>query len=103
MKKEFLLVNEHNEIIEFSNKYIYPFYNMDVGDVFLYNYEPYMRIGAQNFRGVYVNLEVNCVSLKDGKARRLPNEQLVTLIENPWKSYSAPHLRKGLYSDAKEN
>lgn len=101
MDKNTMLVNEHNEIVEVSNKYIYPFYNMEVGDVFLYNFEPFMKIGAKNIRGVYVNFDVNCVSLRDGRCISLPNEQLVTLIENPWKNYSAPHIRKGLYNEEK--
>lgn len=94
-----MVVNEKNEMVEVSNRYIYPFYNLDVGDVFLYNYTPFMKIGHKNIRGVYCDIEINCVSLINGLALHLNNSDLVTLIENPWKDYTAPRIPQGYYKE----
>lgn len=94
-----MVANENNEIINVNNNWIYPFYYMEVGDVFLYNYAPFIRIGAKNIRGVFVEFEVNAVSLINGRAIHLDNDDLVILIENPWKNYNTPSLPKGYYKD----
>ena len=100
---ETLKADENNVITNPTGKWTYPFANMEVGDVFLYNFTPYIRIGTTPFtckmNGITKQFNVNAVSLINGKTCKFDNSTIIEYIENPWKNYKAPHLPQGYFKD----
>lgn len=94
-----MLADKDNNIVNIDSNWVYPFANLEVGDVFLYNFAPFICIGAIKAFGKYCNYEVNAVSLINGTGVNFRKEDKVILIENPWKDYKAPHVPQGLYSE----
>lgn len=97
-----MIADDKNNIVNIDSNWVYPFANLDVGDVFLWNFTPYMKIGtvAKRWIGnISTEFEVNAVSLLNGNCMSFEKTQMIILIENPWKDYVAPHYPQGLYSE----
>ena len=63
----------------------YPFFNLELGECFMYDMAPYMKIGKQNVKGNYCTMEVNAVSLTQGTCVHFQEETIVRLIDNDYK------------------
>lgn len=63
---------------------IFPFANLDIGQCFLYDRVPYMKIGAVSCKGTYTNYTVNAVGLTTGYMVKFDNDMQVQLIANQW-------------------
>lgn len=83
------------------HKTIYPFANLDIGDTFLYNFAPFMKIGKHNARGKFCDMEVNAVSLLQGECIHFDKSDKVMLVENIWKGFSV-HEKQNKYKEEKE-
>lgn len=94
-----MIADKDNNIINVDSNWVYPFANLEVGDVFLYNFAPFISTGVIKAFGKYCDYEVNAISLTNGTGINLRKEDKVILIENPWKDYKAPHAPQGLYSE----
>ena len=64
---------------------IFPFANLELGQCFMYDCAPYMKIGALSCRGTYTNYTVNAVGLLSGYLVKFNNQDTVRLIDNQWK------------------
>ena len=92
----------NNIITNPNDKWVYPFANLEVGDVFLYGFAPFIKVGKIRGKGAKyteINYDANAVSLINGTCIMFNKSEKVFLIENPWKDYKAPHLPKGYYND----
>ena len=79
--KDFLKGMEAQEIHDST----YPFYNMEVGDVFIYDYTPYIRIDEKDLYHKQLRFSYNAVSMVNGACVTFPNDAKVIMIENPCK------------------
>lgn len=95
-----MIADNDNNIVNIDSNWVYPFANLEIGDVFLYNFTPYMKIGSLFGQSKFgITYEQNAVSLVRGNVVTFEKTQKVILIENPWKDYKAPHAPQGLYSE----
>lgn len=56
---------------------------MDVGDVFLIDMIPYIRINDKDIRGREKRFDYNAVNMITGTVVKVPNDTIVLLICNP--------------------
>lgn len=64
----------------------FPFFNLEVGDCFLYDSCPYMKIGTVKVNGEYIfPIEKNAIGLSNGIAVSFSNNIIVTVVPNPFK------------------
>lgn len=94
-----MIADENNNIVNIDSNWVYPFANLEVGDVFLFNFAPFIVTGSIKVFSKWCNYEVNAISLINGTGVIMKKDDKVILIENPWKDYQAPHAPKGLYSE----
>lgn len=80
---------------------IYPFANLEVGDTFLYNFAPFMKIGKRITKGKYCEMEVNAVSLLQGECLHFEKTDKIMLVENLWKGFQY-HEEHEKYKQEKE-
>lgn len=66
---------------------IFPFANLDLGQCFLYDSAPYMKIGAVSCKGTFTNYTVNAVGLTTGYMVKFDQYTTVRLIKNKWDDY----------------
>lgn len=66
---------------------IFPFANLDIGQCFLYDSAPYMKIGAVSCKGTFTNYTVNAVGLTTGYMIKFEQDMQVQLIANQWENY----------------
>ena len=78
---------------------VYPFFNLEIGDCFIYDMAPYMKIGKQNVKGNYCTIEVNAVSLTQGTCVHFQEGTSVILIENEYKNYKFEEEKEGENND----
>lgn len=64
---------------------IFPFANLDIGQCFMYDCAPYMKIGKKTCKGTYTEFEVNAVGLLNGSTVRFAQTDSVRVIDNKWK------------------
>ena len=77
----------------------YPFFNLELGECFMYGMAPYMKIGKQNVKGNYCTMEVNAVSLTQGNCVHFQEGTIVTLIENEYKNFKYEEKEEGENND----
>lgn len=94
-----MIADKDNNIVNIDSNWVYPFANLEVGDVFLFNFAPFIRTGRIKAFSKWGDYEVNAVSLINGTGIIMKKDDKVILIENPWKDYKAPHAPQGLYSE----
>lgn len=66
---------------------IYPFANLVIGECFLYDSAPYMKIGAVSCRGTCTSYTVNAVGLTTGYMVKFEQDMQVQLIANQWENF----------------
>lgn len=66
---------------------IFPFANLEIGQCFLYDRAPYMKIGCISCKGTYTNYTVNAVGLTTGYMVKFDNDTLVELTANQWENF----------------
>ena len=71
----------------------YPFYNIEVGDMFVYDFGVYIRIEDKSLIHKEYRFEYNALSMA-GHPVTFTNDTLVMLIDNPY-------IRKGDYYNDK--
>lgn len=77
--KDFLKGMSNQEITDNT----YPFFNLEVGDVFIYDFVPYIRIDEKDLQHKQLRFNYNAVSMLNGACITVPNNTLVILINNP--------------------
>jgi len=77
----------------------YPFFNLEIGECFIYDMAPYMRIGKHSARGNYCTMEINAVSLTQGTCVHFQEATNVILIENEYKNYKYEEEKEGENND----
>lgn len=68
-----------SEIVERT----FPFHNIEIGETFVFNYTPYIRIRDRDLFNRYTRFEYNAVSMLNGACVHFANETTVIRIDNP--------------------
>lgn len=64
---------------------IFPFANLDIGECFMYDSAPYMKIGSVSCKGTFLDFHVNAVGLTTGYLVKFDDYNIVELTNNIWK------------------
>ncbi len=66
---------------------IFPFANLDIGQCFLYDSTPYMKIGSVSCKGTFTNYTVNAVGLCTGYMVKFDECEHVRIITNKYDNF----------------